>query len=712
MKTSKLTGMVSGKMVWIFCLACWGLFACQDKNGFLDDDSGAAREEVSSGVVYVQFEREHVATYTGDSKILSVSDKWKNVCLKRVFPPAGKFEERHKAFGLDLWYKIEVPQGLEPRDVVDYYYLKEGVVEVREERLMTVPLPIALPKTVESRSGGSVLPFNDPYLEKQWHYDRTGSVETAENAYIGLFKGWEVTGGNRDVIVAVLDVGGDYLHEDLKDNMWINEKELNGEPGKDDDDNGYVDDIYGYNFVAGSGTIDREDHGTHVAGTIAAVNNNGIGVSGIAGGTGKGDGVRIMLNQVGTYLGGVTQDWASLANAFVYAADNGAVICQCSWTFPYSNSLLKDGVEYFVKNAGNYEGSPMRGGVVVVAAGNDGRHTVSYPASYDVCISVAAVTNLGKRAAYSNYDETVDISAPGGEKSPSELGIFSTLANNKYGYMNGTSMACPHVSGIAALIVSAHVGDDFTATELKRILLESVVGLEDTEPEYAPLMGKGGARADLALWKDDGVAPEKVNDLQFLSGDGTYYLFWSNASDQNDGSPRKCYLYKSSELLTAGNLEQAEVNEVDLRGKKAGEKLKIELEKPADRNTVDYYALISADTWGNQSGLSNVTMIRWAEIIPEDIPDPDPEQPETHEKGITVYPNPTSGVLNVKWGNAPGVKSVNVYDLMARRVFTKILNNKDESGVESVDISRLPAGRYVLKFSGDDGMRVVNVVKI
>lgn len=691
--------------IWsVVFLSC---VACQDKNTISEAVSPA--EGITTRVVYVQFQREQVAAYTGEDGISRAAGKWGGVNIKRVFPPAGKFEERHKAFGLDLWYKIEVPEEARVQDVVDYYSIQEGVLEVAEERIFPEPMPLPVAVSALSRGVEKKLPFNDPFLIKQWHYDQTGSVETADNAHIGLFKGWEVTGGNPSVIVAVLDVGGDYLHEDLKDNIWKNEKELNGEAGKDDDDNGYVDDVYGYNFVAGSGTISREDHGTHVAGTIAAVNNNGVGVCGIAGGTGKGDGVRIMLNQVGTYLGGVTQNWEALANAFVYAADNGAVICQCSWAFSYSNALLKQGVEYFVNNAGDYEGSPMKGGVVIVASGNDGRHTDAYPASYDVCISVAAVTAGGKRAAYSNYDETVDISAPGGEKSPLEVGIFSTLANNQYGYMNGTSMACPHVSGIAALIVSAHAGEDFTAGQLKKILAESVVSIGETEPEYAPLMGKGVARADRALWKDDGVAPEKVGNLQFKQEKEGYYLVWSNASDPNDGSPRKCNLYRSKQPLNATNLESAEMEEIDLGGKKAGEEITVELIKPEDRNTVDYYALTSMDTWGNTSGLSNVVEIRWADFLPKE--EPDPEQPGTLEKGVVVYPNPTTGILNVKWGGAHGTKSVNVYDLMARRVFTKVLGNDKTSGEETINISRLPAGRYVLKFSSDEGVQALNVVK-
>lgn len=688
-----------------------GCVACEDH---LTESKADVEQSEQLGLIpgklFIRVERDAVDSYISGAGLERVTQRYGGVKVSRLFPVSAENRKRHEAAGLDLWYRVEFDPSIDLAEIQQFYREQPGIKIVETDRNMSFSLPESVISEGISRSGQIALPFNDPFLSKQWHYDAVGMENIHENSTIGLFKGWKVTGGDRRVIVAVMDSGVDYLHEDLKNNMWVNEKELNGTPGVDDDGNGYVDDVYGYNFAANSGTLNRLEHGTHVAGTIAAENNNGIGVCGVAGGTGNQDGVRIMSCQISTVYGSMTQDFDALSRAFVYAADNGALICQCSWAFIYSNEVLRTGIDYFVENAGSQEGSLMKGGVVIVAAGNDGKHCMRYPSSYESCISVAAVSAEAKRANYSNYDETVNVSAPGGVKSPEELGIYSTLPNNKYGYMNGTSMACPHVSGIAALIISAYGGEGVTAEKLKKILLESCVSLEETDPTYAPLMGNGVARVDLALWKDDGVAPEKVNDLQFTrEGDG-YYLTWSNASDLNDGTPRKCYLYKSTKALTAGNLGQAEVQEIDLKGRKAGEKINMELVRPEDRNTIDYYALINADTWGNLSGLSNVLEIRWAEILPEDTPDP--EQPEIPEKGISVYPNPTSGVLNIKWDSAPGTKSVNVYDLMARRVFSKMLNGKEDSGVESVDISRLPAGRYVMKFSSDDGVRVVNVVKI
>ena len=688
-------------------LCCVG---CEDHWNGSQEEEQAGQAICVQGKVFIRVERNALESYTGGEGLARVTEHFGNVTVSRLFPSSTENEERHRDAGLDLWYKVEFDPSLAVEDVRRFYQGQPGVEQVEIDREIRFPIPQSQPFEGISRSAGSNLPFDDPYLNKQWHYDEVGMENIHDNATIGVFKGWKVTGGDRRVIVAVLDCGVDYLHEDLKNNMWINEKELNGASGVDDDGNGYVDDIYGYNFAYGTGGLNPHDHGTHVAGTIAAENNNGLGVCGVAGGTGNQDGARIMGCQIGTTLGTITQNFEALSKAFVYAADNGALICQCSWAFAYSNELLRAGIDYFVKNAGSQQGSLMKGGVIIVASGNDGSHGMRYPASYESCISVAAVNAEAKRPSYSNYDETVDVSAPGGVKNPEELGIFSTLANNKYGYMNGTSMACPHVSGLAALIISARGGEGFTAEKLKQILLESCVSLEETEPDYAPLMGKGVVRADRALWNDDGVAPEAVNDLCFKQESESYFLAWSNASDPNDGSPRKSILYRSSQPLTAANLKQAEMQEVDLRGKNAGDEITVELPKPADRNTVDYYALTNVDTWGNISGLSNMVEIRWADFLPKE--EPEPEQPDTPEKGVVIYPNPTTGVLNVKWGNAQGTKSVDVYDLMARRMYTKILSSNEAAGEEAVDISRLPAGRYVLKFSSDNGVQAINVIKI
>lgn len=168
----------------------------------------------------------------------------------------------------------------------------------------------------------------------QWHYKNFGiTPRSVEGADINLFEAWKQTTGSPNVIVSIVDGGIDGSHEDLKDNLWINEGEIPGN-GIDDDGNGFIDDVYGYNFVSDKGeiTLDEAGHGTHVAGTVAARNNNGIGVSGVAGGDGTpNSGARLMSCQIFEGANGSGQG----AGATVYGANNGAVISQNSWGYDY-----------------------------------------------------------------------------------------------------------------------------------------------------------------------------------------------------------------------------------------------------------------------------------------------------------------------------------------------------------------------------------------
>ena len=303
--------------------------------------------------------------------------------------------------------------------------------------------------------------------------------------------------------------------------MWINKGEIPGN-GIDDDGNGYIDDINGYNFTDNNGnlTFSSENmHGTHVAGTIAAVNNNGIGVNGIAGGSGKGDGVRIMscetlgASESGNSGGGL----GAQVRAIKYAADNGAVICQNSWGYTAgaisendwtrgNYSALADAIHYFVKYAGLDENGdqegPMAGGIVIFAAGNDASDEICYPASDKSVVSVAATSWLGTPSYFTNYGKWVSISAPGGDLSLNSTygGVYSTSVSedggSAYEGINGTSMACPHVSGACALAVSWYYGTEkkkgLTCDMLKEALLSSVTPVDPfCKTPYSGNMGAG-----------------------------------------------------------------------------------------------------------------------------------------------------------------------------------------------------------------------------
>lgn len=439
---------------------------------------------------------------------------YKASSMTRVFPHAGKYEPKQERYGLHLWYDILVDPQENPVKLAQVYAI-DGNIELAEP-VMKVKLARESAPATNNIKPQAAFP-NDPQYGKQWHYNNTGQAGGVTGVDIRLPAAWERTKGRSDVIVAVLDQGVEYNHEDLASNMWINQAEFNGVAGVDDDGNGYIDDIYGFNFLAGYGYDPRANptgpapiipgnHGTHVAGTIAAKTNNAIGLAGIAGGDGQTPGAKIMTCQilaegisVGAYIGA----------AMAYAANNGAVILQNSWgpdvPGPPSQSVLT-AIKYFIANAGTDEnghplpGTPMVGGIVIFAAGNSNDSGEWYPARHDEVLAVAAIDNKGKRAVYSNYGNWVDISAPGGDtRSGASGGIYSTLLKNTYGAIQGTSMACPHVSGVAALILSQLGSDAYTPDMLRQRLLSAVNPLND-EPFYANgWMGSGLLDASQAV---------------------------------------------------------------------------------------------------------------------------------------------------------------------------------------------------------------------
>ena len=458
------------------------------------------------------------------SGILSVDeilDLVEGYKIERVFPIDARTEEKARQEGLHLWYVVSFSDEFSVTEVAENLARLGEVSRVEYNRTLKraseeKPIPLT-PEMLEELAPRPDAAFNDPLLTEQWHLVNHGDLRPTKfvkDADVQVVEAWKIASGDPSIIVAVLDEGVDVSHPDLQASMWVNEAERENYGGLEDrDGNGYAGDKHGYNFVMSSGKIAVNSvydtgHGSHVAGVIAAVNNNDTGISSIAGGTPGNPGVKIMSCQIfsGAYAGTVLEE----VRAIKYAADNGAVILQCSWGYisgaanPYEwspqyasdeeweqyNVLEKKALDYFIHNAGSPDGV-IEGGLAIFAGGNESAPAASYPGAYPDYIAVAATAPDFTPAVYSNYGPGTTISAPGGDQDyyyeyadadhwVGEVGcILSTVpehvSETGYAYMEGTSMACPHVSGVAALGLSyaAKLRKHFTAEEFKELLYQT-----------------------------------------------------------------------------------------------------------------------------------------------------------------------------------------------------------------------------------------------
>ena len=447
--------------------------------------------------------------------------------IERVFPVDPRSEAKAREEGLHLWYVVKFGEEHDVEKVASDLAKLGDVSRVEFNRTLKrasdkKAIPLTMEKVRQLTTKAAPAAFDDPLLGYQWHLVNNGDLGATKfikGADVQVEKAWtelECT-GDPSVIVAVLDEGVCVTHPDLKASMWVNEGEIYGSH-EDNDGNGYAGDVYGYNFVQKTGTISTDSvydtgHGSHVAGVIAATNNNGLGISSIAGGNDKTPGVKIMSCQIfaGQYAGTVLEE----VRAIKYAADNGAVILQCSWGYisgaanpyewtpqystdeewEYYNVLEKNALDYFIHNAGSPDGV-IEGGLAIFAGGNESAPAASYPGAYPDFVAVAATAADFTPAVYSNYGPGTTISAPGGDQDyyyeyadddhwVGELGcVLSTVPFNVsesgYAYMEGTSMACPHVSGVAALGLSyaAKLRRHFKAQDFIKLMYDTATPID------------------------------------------------------------------------------------------------------------------------------------------------------------------------------------------------------------------------------------------
>ena len=490
-------------------------------------------EEVAEAIAEAGLSRGEQVTRSGNIAVDNLLEAINGCSLERVFPVDATHEERTRNNGLHLWHIVRFDEQYSVEEVARRFAQLGEVQTVDLNRTIkrayngkSTPLSKqryeAIAKAA-TRQGA----MSDPLLDVQWNlinngdmFCKDGVVKSIKDADVQCAEAWERSTGDESVIVAVLDEGIFVDHPDLKANIWVNKGEEGLDENSDDDSNGYKDDLHGYNFVHNSGTIVWNDnydsgHGSHVAGVIAAVNNNGEGIASIAGGDGESGGVKIMVCQI--FSGNTATSILSTVRAIKYAADNGAVVLQCSWGYVSGcanlydwgdqgfgsleewmagSPLEREALDYFTHNAGSATG-PIDGGIAVFASGNEYAAMAGYPGAADEYVSVAATAADFTPAVYTNYGPGTTISAPGGDQdyyydyvddshNYGELGcILSTMPYHRsesgYGYMEGTSMACPHVSGVVALGISyaAKQRRHFKAEELQQLLYSTATPIDD-----------------------------------------------------------------------------------------------------------------------------------------------------------------------------------------------------------------------------------------
>ncbi len=340
---------------------------------------------------------------------------------------------------------------------------------------------------------------NDPDLPLQWGLHNLGQDSGTVDADIDAVEAWDISSGSTDVVVAIIDTGIDLDHPDLANNLWKNATEIPGN-GDDDDGNGYVDDLFGWDFLhQDNDPQDDQWHGTAVAGIVAAEGNNQKGIAGVSWHS------KVMAIKVLGINGAGTND--DIAAGVVYAADNGADIINLSLGGASDSEIVRDAIAYAVAH----------GSLPVASAGNSATSLAQYPAAFDDVISVAATDRDDRGAHFTNFGEWVDIAAPGAS-------IHTAQYNDKYTVhpISGTSFSAPFVSGVAALLRS--VNPSWGPSQLARQIIGSSDYIYESNAGYEGMLGSGRLNAYKALTASETpniqIAGIAISDAQGNS-DGT-----------------------------------------------------------------------------------------------------------------------------------------------------------------------------------------------
>lgn len=378
-----------------------------------------------------------------EEKIAKKVEKFYGTEIKKEHKIAFDYSE----IGLPNTYLVKLSKGEDPKEVKERYKQEPDVVYAELNYIARC----------------TVLP-GDTSFSKLWGLHNTGQTGGIPDADIDAPEAWDLCTGSDEVIIAVIDTGVDYNHPDLAGNIWTNPGEIAGN-GIDDDNNGYIDDIHGWDFFnEDNNPLDDNGHGTHCAGTIGAIGNNGQGVAGVTWHA------KIMpLKYANADGSGLYSDATA---AILYANKMGARVMSNSWGGTSYSYTLESAIN-------------SSDALVVCAAGNSASNIDTnpfYPASYSSpqVLTVASSTKNDTISSFSNYGViSVDVAAPGES-------IYSTLPNGSYGYKTGTSMATPHVAGLAGLLYAYHQG--ITYTEAKSAILASV----DEKISLSGKVGTGG----------------------------------------------------------------------------------------------------------------------------------------------------------------------------------------------------------------------------